>query len=65
MSNHFKVINLKKILKIVLAVAIPLAVGGLSALLTKNSMIFMLPCKSRRLRHPAFCSRLYGQFCLF
>ena len=40
MSNHFKVINLKKILKIVLAVAIPLAVGGLSALLTKNSMIF-------------------------
>ena len=54
MSNHFKVINLKKILKIVLAVAIPLAVGGLSALLTKNSMIFYAALQKPPLAPPGF-----------
>lgn len=37
MGNTFRVINGKEIVRFVIAVALPLAVGGLAALLTQNS----------------------------
>ncbi len=40
MSSQFKVIHLKNILKTAVLIAIPLAVGSLAALITRNSMMF-------------------------
>lgn len=54
MSSHFKVIHLKKILKTVILIAIPLAVGGLAALLTQNSRTFYSALQKPPLSPPGF-----------
>ncbi len=40
MGNTFKVINLKGLIRLAIAILIPLAVGGLAAFFTQNSRVF-------------------------
>ncbi len=54
MGNTFKVINLKGILRLLVAIAIPLAVGGLAARLTGNSREFYAALQKPPLAPPGF-----------
>ncbi len=53
-GKTFRVINLRNILRLVVSILIPLAVGGLSALLTPNSREFYAALKKPPLAPPGF-----------
>ncbi len=54
MGNHFKVIHIKQIIQFVIAVAIPLLVGGLAGFLTQNSRMFYATLQKPPLAPPGF-----------
>lgn len=54
MGSTFKVINARQIIKLVICIAIPLAVGGLAGFLTQNSREFYAALQKPFLAPPGF-----------
>lgn len=54
MNHTFKVINARKIFQLLVAILLPLAVGGLSGLLTQNSRVFYAALEKPPLSPPGF-----------
>lgn len=54
MGNHFKVIRIRDIVQFLIAVAIPLLVGGFAGFLTQNSRTFYATLQKPPLAPPGF-----------